>query len=295
MFVIDKGESPLDTFHVDHLGPLASTKKNYKHIFVVVDGFSKFVWLYTTKSTGTAEVIDHLRKQATVFGNPKRIISDRGTAFTSGDFQEYCKTESVQHVLTTTGVPRTNGQVERVNRVLIPLLTKLSAPKPGEWYKYLSTVQLHLNTTMHRSIKTTPFHLLFGTRAHLRDDDNLRELLENEWTALFQKDRDELRVYAKENIAKMQQENCRGYNKKRKEARLYREGDLVAIKRTQQGPGMKLASKYLGPYKITKVLRNNRYLVNKMGEHEGPQQTSTAADFMKLWLDEDTPSESDEE
>lgn len=128
---------PLDTFHIDHLGPLASTKKNYKHIFVVVDAFSKFTWLYTTKSTGTAEVIDHLKKQAIIFGNPRRIISDRGTSFTSSDFQEYCRRENIQHILTTTGIPRANGQVERVNRTLIPLLTKLAAPKPEEWYRHL--------------------------------------------------------------------------------------------------------------------------------------------------------------
>lgn len=109
---INKGEA-LETFHVDHLGPLASTKKSYKHILVVVDSFSKFTWLYATKSTSTAEVVDRLKKQAAIFGNPRRIICDRGTAFTSGDFQEYCKYESIQHVLTTTGVPRANGQVER--------------------------------------------------------------------------------------------------------------------------------------------------------------------------------------
>lgn len=40
---ISKGGTPLDTYHVDHLGPMPSTKKCYHHIFAVVDGFSKFV------------------------------------------------------------------------------------------------------------------------------------------------------------------------------------------------------------------------------------------------------------
>jgi len=44
-----------------------------------VDGFSKFVWLYPTKSTGTEEVLEKLEKQAAVFGNPRRIVIDRGT------------------------------------------------------------------------------------------------------------------------------------------------------------------------------------------------------------------------
>lgn len=38
---ISKGESPLDTYHVDHLDPLPSTKKKYRHLFVVVD-FGRF-------------------------------------------------------------------------------------------------------------------------------------------------------------------------------------------------------------------------------------------------------------
>ena len=78
---IDKGELPLDTYHVNHIGPLPTTKKNYRHIFVVVDACTKFVWLYPTKSPGSAEVISRLEKQSMCFGNPGRIISDHWTSF----------------------------------------------------------------------------------------------------------------------------------------------------------------------------------------------------------------------
>lgn len=61
---IEKSSVPLDTFHVDYLGPLQSTKKSYIHVFVVVDAFSKFTWLYATKSTSAAEAIEHLRRQS---------------------------------------------------------------------------------------------------------------------------------------------------------------------------------------------------------------------------------------
>jgi len=160
---IEKGEAPLDTFHLDHLGPLPSTRKQYRYILAVIDAFSKFVWLYAVKTVNAAEVLACLTRQSHVFGNPRRLISDRGSAFTSNDFQEYCKAEGIQHVLTTTGMPRANGQVERVNRTLIPLVTKLSAPRPEEWYKHLNIAQKYLNATQHRSIGTTPFRLLFGT------------------------------------------------------------------------------------------------------------------------------------
>ena len=50
---IEKEETPLHTYHIDHLGPLESTHKNYKHIFAVIDVFTKFVWFYPTNSTDT--------------------------------------------------------------------------------------------------------------------------------------------------------------------------------------------------------------------------------------------------
>jgi len=284
----------LDTYHVDHVGPLPSTKKHYKHIFVVIDAFSKFVWLYATKTTSTDEVIDKLTKQSVIFGNPRRIISDRETAFTSNNFTDYCAKENIEHILTTTGIPRANGQVERINRTLIPLLTKLSDPECEKWYKYLDLAQQCINTTSSRSIGTSPFHLLFGVHARLKDNPEIRELIERECIESYQKGRDEVREKAKENIIKVQRENKRGFNKKRVAATKYKENDLVAIKRTQ--PGAKFANKYLGPYQIIQVLRNNRYVVQREGEHEGPYKTSTAADYMKPWIREfDCESEENSE
>jgi len=57
---IDKGDKPLVTYHIDHVGPMEITKKRYNHILVVVDAFSKFVWLYPTRSTGVEEVLNCL-------------------------------------------------------------------------------------------------------------------------------------------------------------------------------------------------------------------------------------------
>jgi len=292
---IEKGELPLDTYHMDHLGPLPSTKKSYKYVFLVIDAFTKFVWLYATKTTNTAEVLSKLKKQSTIFGNPRRMISDRGAAFTSREFAEYCVKEKIHHVLTTTGVPQANGQIERVNRVLIPLLTKFSDPKREEWFKFLDISQLYLNCTSHRSIRTTPFHLMFGTHARVRDDPQIRELLEMEWVDDFQNDRNGLREQARECIAKIQRENRLTFRKRRKPATKYKENDLVAIKRTQLGPGLKLANKYLGPYTVTRVLRNDRYLVQKIGEHEGPVKTSTSVDHMKPWVEFTSDDSEDEE
>ncbi|GIY15933.1 hypothetical protein CDAR_510641 [Caerostris darwini] len=123
---IPKGDVPLSTYHVDFIGPLPSTNKRYQHIFTVIDAFTKFTWLYPVKTVSTRDVLDKLKLQQKTFGNPLRIISDRGSAFTSKAFNDYCTEEGIQHLQIATGVPRGNGQIERIHRTLIPVLTKLS-------------------------------------------------------------------------------------------------------------------------------------------------------------------------
>ncbi|GFT01295.1 hypothetical protein TNCV_203071 [Trichonephila clavipes] len=42
-------------------------------------------------NNNAAEVINRLENQRHVFGNPARIITDKGSAFTSSAFEDYCK------------------------------------------------------------------------------------------------------------------------------------------------------------------------------------------------------------
>uniref|UniRef100_A0A182W804 RNA-directed DNA polymerase n=1 Tax=Anopheles minimus TaxID=112268 RepID=A0A182W804_9DIPT len=75
LFPIEKGEVPFDTYHVHHMGPMEATDKMYKYIFVVVDAFTKYTWIYPTKTTASNEVIQRLKTQSDWFGNPRRIYN----------------------------------------------------------------------------------------------------------------------------------------------------------------------------------------------------------------------------
>ena len=121
---------------------------------------------------------------------------------------------------------------------------------------------------------------MFGVHAQLRDNPETRELLERECVEMYQSEHDRLREKAKESIAKVQHENKCG-DKNRITATKYREGDLMAIRRIQQEPGLKIANKYLGSYQVIRALRNDRYVVQREDEHEGPFRISTAAEHMK--------------
>ncbi|GFX09018.1 uncharacterized protein TNCV_4165971 [Trichonephila clavipes] len=77
--------------------------------------------------------------------------------------------------------------------------------------------------------------------------------------------------------------NKKTYNKKRKKAPEYQVGDLVAVQRTQFGGGLKLRPKFFGPYQITEVKPRDRYTVEKVRDHAGPNVTATSVDLMKYF------------
>lgn len=290
---IDKQDVPLHTVHIDHVGPMTETKKQYNYIFTVVDAFTKFTWIFPTKSTTAKEALDKLKVHQQHFGNPARIISDRGAAFTSQEFEDYCQQEGILHIKITTGIPRGNGQVERIQKNIVSILTKMCIENPALWYRHVSRVQRALNSTFHRSIKMSPFELLTGTKMKCREDIEIYNLLEQEMVETYMTDREELRMKAKQEILKIQDENTKTYNRKRKPSQTYAVGDVVAIRKTQYGVCTKIKPKYLGPYKVVAAKGCDRYEVEKLDSlQEGPRRTSSAADSMKPWpMNDDSGSE----
>lgn len=267
---IPKGDKPFNTVHIDHYGPLEKTSRQLKYIFLIVDAFTKFVKLYPCKSTDSKEVVKHMLLYFSTYSVPLRVVSDRGTAFTSQCFRDFLSEYNVQHILIATGTPRANGQAERVNRVITPMLAKLSKTT-DKWDEQLNQVQYVLNNTVNKSTGTTPSKLLFGVnqRGKVVDSlsDYLNEVLENPLESL-----DDIREKAAQKICKLQKYNQENYNKLHKTPTKYKEGDYVVIVNTDVTPGYnkKLIPKYKGPYIINKVLPNDRYVVKDI---EGFQVT----------------------
>ncbi|GFX34896.1 transposon Ty3-I Gag-Pol polyprotein [Trichonephila clavipes] len=82
-------------------------------------------------------------------------------------------------------LPRSNGQIEKQNSTIIAVLSKLSVNDHEKWYSHVPHLQEILNSTFQRSIKMTPFKLLFGTKMKSCQDIEIVELLTDEITAQF--------------------------------------------------------------------------------------------------------------
>ena len=136
-------------------------------------------------------------------------MTDRGTVFTSQEFKEYCQSEGIENVTITTGLSRANGQVKRLNRANVSILSKLSIEEPAKWHKHVDKLQRILNSTFNRSVNATPFDLPFGVKMRDETDLKLREVIEQEFRSKFEEERNEIRARTKEQILKVQSKNCK--------------------------------------------------------------------------------------
>ena len=288
---IDKGCAPFNTIHIDHLGPFNKTSRKNQYLFVVIDAFTKFVRLYATKTTKTSEVIKHLESYFSYYSRPIRIISDRGSCFTASDFANFCDSLSIKHVKIATATPRANGQVERVNRTLKPIVAKCLADElevigeRADWDKLIEHAQYALNNTWSRVISSSPSIVLFGIKQR-NDLSNLEDSISKDFV---RPDLTVVRENAKRSIEKSQAENKKSFDKKRIESQPYKEGDYVMIKNHPYNPGSstKLAPLFKGPYLVDKVLNNDRLIVKDIPGFELtqiPYVGTIATENVKKWL-----------
>ena len=91
---------------------------------IVSDAYSKWLDVYVTKSSTTAETVEKLRHSFAIHGIPSVIVSDNGTCFTSKEFSNFCQKNDIRHVTSAPYHPSTNGLAERSVRTFKEALKK---------------------------------------------------------------------------------------------------------------------------------------------------------------------------
>ncbi|KAL0812161.1 hypothetical protein ABMA28_009538 [Loxostege sticticalis] len=262
---IPKIDVPLHTLHADHLGPFPRSRHGNMYILVIVDSFTKYVYLAAVRSTKSKASIKVFKNFFSLFGSPSRLITDRGTSFTSKRFKSFINSVGVKHILNSVATPRANGQVERYNRTILASLGSMTHGKDSKtWDSFLPDVQLGINTTVHDVTKRTPNELLFGRNLGNPSQGILNNISEEISESERSESIEKIRSDASDRIKENQRKNKERFDKHRKTPTKYKEGDLVRVVRAivvGSGKSKKLESKCQGPYRIKKVLPNDRFLV----------------------------------
>ena len=226
-------------------------------------------------------------------GLPQIITSDQGGEFVNNLNKKLMSKLGIKHHLTTAYHPQVcmytvtatvsfnimlsiqaNGLVERYNQTLQNMLIKYVNEKQDLWDEFLDTSVFAYNTSVQESTHYSPFELMFGRKATLPIDLDMMKNTNDEETKnqdlhetqtmdvdRLTERRKELIEEAKLNIKEAQKKQKEAYDRKHARPEGFQVGMKVSKKdfcRKKRANG-KLDVKYLGPYKITKVLGKGTY------------------------------------
>ncbi|GJX64161.1 putative RNA-directed DNA polymerase [Tanacetum coccineum] len=120
-----KAKERLELIHADICGPISPpTPAGNRYFFLLVDDFSRVMWVYMLKSKD--EALGMFQKFRVLVENEtgvkvKTLRTDRGGEFNSKAFTEYCDDTGLKHHFTAPYSPQQNGVVERRNRSVIEM------------------------------------------------------------------------------------------------------------------------------------------------------------------------------
>jgi hypothetical protein len=100
-------------------------------------------------------------------GVPKRIVSDRGTQFTSHFLQQLHEALGTHLKFSSAYHPQTAGQTERTNQILEDMLRACALQDKIGWDKRLPYAEFSYNNSYQASLKMSPFEALYGRIAEL--------------------------------------------------------------------------------------------------------------------------------
>ena len=136
-----------------------------QNVLVLQDHFSKYVVAYVVKDQTACIAAKTLRNgYFGLFSVPAYLISDQGKAFMGHIITHLCDLYGVQKLRTSPYHAQANGQVERMNQMIIHMISKLEKDKKACWSKYLPELLLAYNATCSTVTGYSPYYLLFGRR-----------------------------------------------------------------------------------------------------------------------------------
>jgi hypothetical protein len=251
-------EEKWDVVTMDFITSLPMTTSGFDAITVIVDKLTKMCHLApVTKDISGVEVAKlFVDRVYCLHGLPKIIISDRDTKFTSEFWEQLHAILGTKLKFSTAFHPQTDGQTERMNRVLEDMLRHYIDPSQTDWDQHLSIAEFAINNAYHEGMKATPFWL--NNFKHPRTPLSLHLKSSTSVEARHLADRlvDDLKI-AKQSLLSAQQRQATHANKRRRKL-VFKVGEEVMLStaniRLKAVGSPKLLPRYVGPFKVTEKL-----------------------------------------
>ena len=235
---------PFEIMSIDTVGGFAKNKSPKKYLHILIDHFSRAVFITTSKTQNSNDImklVDKIARKQMI----KMILTDKYPAMTSKEFGEFCRDRKIKLVFTPTNCASSNGLNERVNQTLVNRIRcKINSGEPRAWSKVAEECVQEYNDTTHSVTGYSPNHLLYGNLSPIIPE----ELIETE-------DLRKVRAAALENSTNNFERNKIRIEKNRKNFD-FKVNDFVYVESSNKLNRNKLDPIRTGPFKILKRISN---------------------------------------
>jgi hypothetical protein len=277
-----------DEISLDVVGPLPNSSDGNRYALCVQDRLSRWVQFSPMTNAGSEMTCrTFLREWVTVFGPPKRLITDRGTNFTSVYFDELAKFLGTKPTQTVAYRPQANGQNERTHRDFHQYISiYVEQSDRRNWDTLLKLASWSHNSSYHDVLQASPYEVVFGIKPNISNmwiPSKINEIDESqlkEYFGLKKEKLERLRDAAKQAISRSQ-ENFLMRQNKRRPATKYTLGQLVLVK---QHRASKWAPKWDGPFEIISIISVNTFRIKKCDSN---QEDTVHIDYIRPYYSRD--------
>lgn len=256
--------APFQMICLDHFGPVPRSRRLNTHLLVVVDVFSKHVFLHPCRDTSSPHVVSFLEKEIFLkFGVPETIISDNHRPLIGNNMIELLQKYHVTHWTTAAYHAQANPAERYIKTVSAAIRATLFEQNADhrKWDERIDEIAWALNNTRNESTGNTPFFVNFGRHAirhgaeyqTLSGNGNRLEMAENELQRQFEA----MRTKIRDNLQRAQERFRAQYNKTAK-ITTFEMGENVwrknhELSNASQNFAQKLAPKYVKAKVIERI------------------------------------------
>jgi IS30 family transposase len=149
---------------MDFIVGLPRIQAGYDSIWVIVDRLTKVAHFIPVKTTYSGAKLAELCMSRIVclHGVPKKIVSDRGSQFTSKFWEKLHESMDTKLNFSSAYHPQTDGQTERTNQILVDMLRACALKYRKSWDKSLPYAEFSYNNSYQASSKMALYEALYG-------------------------------------------------------------------------------------------------------------------------------------
>ena len=153
---------PFEMVAMDIMGPLKTSPDGYKYLLNMIDVFTSWPEAVPLKTLTAEETTKAFQILVTRHSCTTKVLTDRGTSFTSKLFAKICMKHGVSHVLSSAYHHQTIGKVERFHKFMENSLSTIIKSDQTNWPDMVDACLFVYRTTFNRALNEIPFFLIYG-------------------------------------------------------------------------------------------------------------------------------------